>query len=92
MKKRDKSQPRDKKLENLLKKFFAFYDADQSGYLDKDEIQKLMNDACIEMGIQQAEEEEVNEMIKFYDESGDGKFDFDETYDMIAPFVEDQIE
>lgn len=87
LKKRNKDDPRDPMLEKLLQQLFAAYDADNSGQLDKTEIKKLVQDTCTEMGIPQAEEEEIDEMIKLFDDTGDGLFDFDETYDMIAPFI-----
>lgn len=79
-------------LEKLLQKLFESYDADKSGELDKEEIKKMINDTCTEMGIAKAEDEEINEMIVLFDTSGDGLFNFDETYDMIAPFIELQME
>ena len=92
LKKRNKDDPRDPMLEKLLQTLFAAYDADSSGQLDKEEIKKLIQDTCTEMGIAQAESEEIDEMIKLFDTSGDGLFDFNETYDMIAPFIELQME
>merc|ERR1712176_1454596 len=92
LRKRDQSQPKDEKLENMLKVMFTAYDDDGSGTLEREEIGKLINDTCVELGIPEPDNDEIDEMIKFYDDSGDGKFDFDEVYDMIAPFVEDQME
>lgn len=92
LRKRDKSQPKDEKLLNMLQVMFTAYDDDGSGTLEREEIGKLINDTCVELGIPEPDNDEVDEMIKFYDDSGDGKFDFDEVYDMIAPFVEDQME
>lgn len=92
LKKRNPDDPRNPIFEKLLKQLFEAYDADNSGELDKEEIKKLINDTCSEMGCAQAEDSEIDEMVKLFDTSGDGLFNFDETYDMIAPFIELQME
>lgn len=74
-----------------MKDLFDNYDADGSGNLDRDEIIKLLGDTCKELDIPQMADEDVDALIVECDDSGDGEFDFDELYDMVAPILEEEI-
>ena len=41
--------PSKAELETIVQKAFELYDADKSGFLERDEIMKLLNDACAAM-------------------------------------------
>lgn len=56
------------------------------------EITKLLNETCAEMGVEIPTEEEIKKIVEFYDQDNNAQFDFDEVYDMVAPFIEDQFE
>ncbi|BFY97566.1 hypothetical protein BsWGS_00605 [Bradybaena similaris] len=68
-----------KGLENLqvfikkLTALFKQYDADNSGFLDKSELRKIL-----ECSGQKFTEDEMNEILKRADKTGDGKISFDE--------------
>ena len=83
--------PSQNELETIVKKAFELYDADNSGFLEKDEIKKLLNDACSELGAPPITDAQLDEVIKTVDDNDDGKFSFDELYKIIGPILEQQL-
>ena len=79
------------KLREIVQKAFDLYDADKSGYLEKEEIKKLLNDACGELGAPPITDQQLDEVIKTVDDNGDGKFSFDELYTVIGPILKQQL-
>ncbi|KAH9524732.1 hypothetical protein Btru_027645 [Bulinus truncatus] len=70
------------RLEDFLAKLAALfkkYDADNSGYLDKNELRKIL-----EASGHKFTEQEINEILKNADKSGDGKISFEEFMDACA--------
>ena len=63
--------PSIKKLSGL----FSQYDADNSGYLDKNELRKVL-----EASGHKFTEAEINDILKSADTSGDGKISFEEFF------------
>ncbi|GFR63143.1 calmodulin [Elysia marginata] len=66
------------KLEEFIKglvRLFREYDADNSGYLDKNELRKIM-ESCGH----KYTEKEIQETLQKADTSGDGKISFDEFF------------
>lgn len=67
------------KLEEFIKRLvqlFNQYDADKSGYLDKNELRKIM-----ESSGHKFTEQEIQDILRKADKSGDGKISFDEFFD-----------
>ncbi|CAG5124758.1 unnamed protein product [Candidula unifasciata] len=63
-------------LQTFIKKLTAMfkqYDCDNSGFLDKNELRKIL-----EASSHKFTEDEVNDILKKADKSGDGKISFDE--------------
>ena len=79
------------KLRDIVQKAFDLYDADKSGFLEKDEIKKLLNDACGELGAPPITDQQLDEVIKTVDDNGDGKFSFEELYTVIGPILKSQL-
>ena len=79
------------KLRDIVQKAFDLYDADKSGFLEKDEIKKLLNDACGELGAPPITDQQLDEVIKTVDDNGDGKFSFEELYTVIGPIIKSQL-
>ncbi|XP_059161696.1 neo-calmodulin-like isoform X2 [Physella acuta] len=68
-----------KKLEDFISKLaqlFKQYDSDNSGFLDKNELRKIL-----EASGHKFTDPEVNEILKNADKSGDGKISFEEFMD-----------
>merc|ERR1712062_118837 len=85
------TMPTKAELEVIVKKAFELYDADNSGYLEREEIKKLLNDACGELGAPPITDAQLDEVIKTVDDNGDGKFSFEELYKVIGPILESQM-
>ena len=83
--------PSEEDLRAIVKRFFDTYDEDESGYLERDEIRKLLDDVCEEVGAPKATEEALGEAIEVADRNKDGKFNFAETYDLIGPILENAM-
>merc|ERR1711862_185631 len=81
------TMPSKAELETIVKKAFELYDTDKSGFLDREEIKKLLNDACAELGAPAITDAQLDEVIKTVDDNGDGKFSFDESSRSLDPFL-----
>jgi len=91
LKARDPDAPKNFKLEVLLRKLFEHYDEDGSGELDRDEISNMLTDTCKELDIPMMSEDDLTELINYCDDSGDGLFNFEELFDMVAPILEEEM-
>ena len=68
--------------EEEIKEAFAVFDIDQDGYINAQEIRALLN--VLNEG---SEDEVIDEMIRMFDESGDGQVKWDEFYCKITGTV-----
>lgn len=50
-----------------------------------------MGDCCGELSVEMMGEEEFEGLVRFYDGDGNGVFDFEEVYDMVAPWIEEEM-
>lgn len=78
-------------LEKIVKEAFLQYDEDDSGYLERDEIKKLLDDRCKELHIPLISYEQLDSLIAEVDDNGDGKFSFEEFFMVIGPIFESQM-
>ena len=85
------SDPNKMRLEDIVRKAFDLYDTDKSGYLEREEIKKLLNDACAELGAPTITDAQLDEVIKTVDDNGDGKFSYEELLKVIGPILEQQL-
>merc|ERR1712072_683839 len=58
------TMPSKAELETIVKKAFELYDTDKSGFLEREEIKKLLNDACAELGAPAITDAQLDEVIK----------------------------
>lgn len=72
---------------SLVKTCFGIYDDDSNGYLDFEEIRRLLIDIYAEIKGQKISDEEIDKIFKDYDTDGDGKFNFDELYEILGPIL-----
>ena len=79
--------PSDAEIEEIVKKAFEIYDVDKSGTLERDEVKKLLNDACGELGADAITDEQLDAVISTVDENNDGKISFEELFQIIAPIL-----
>lgn len=66
------------KLHQITKAAFLAVDTDESGFLEKDELEQVMNNVALDIGVEKPTQEEVNEVLNELDENGDGKLSLDE--------------
>lgn len=62
---------------------FQIYDDDNSGFLEEDEIRKLVGDLCLAEGLPPIKEKELKQFIKMFDANRDCKFEFEECLPMF---------
>lgn len=60
------------KVDKLAKLTFALVDTDASGYVDRSELEAVMNSIGIEMDFEGATKEDVDEIVKELDTDDDG--------------------
>ena len=68
----------DTMLKEIIKKAFEAYDADGSGFLERPEIRRLLDDACKELGTPVISDTHLDKIIDAVDVNKDGMFDVDE--------------
>lgn len=79
-------KPTESELQAVVKEAFNSFDTDNSGYLEREEIRKLLNEVVSDQG-QSISDDELNEVIMAVDANGDGKFSFSELYTIIGPIL-----
>ena len=84
--------PTEKDIEDIVRKAFEIYDTDKSGYLEREEIKKLLDDACGELGADEITDDQLDAVIKTVDENGDGRFSFEELNKIIGPILKQNID
>lgn len=57
---------------------FKAVDIDGSGYLERNELEDVMINVAIDIGVEKPTKDEVEEVLKELDENGDGKLSQDE--------------
>lgn len=60
------------KIDQLARLTFSLVDTDSSGYIDRNELEAVMNSIGIEMDFEGATKEDVDEIIKELDTDEDG--------------------
>lgn len=76
------------KLRNLTESAFKKVDIDQSGFVEKDELQKVMEDVAKDIGVEKPTKEDVEEVLKELDENKDGRLSLDEFQVLIEQVLE----
>ena len=79
--------PTDQEIGEIVKKAFEIYDVDKSGTLERDEVKKLLNDACGELGADAITDDQLDAVISTVDDNNDGKISYDELFQIIAPIL-----
>ena len=78
----------DEQIKEIIRKAFQAYDEDCSGLLERQEIRRLLDDACMEFGAPMVSEEHLDNIINVVDVNGDGVFSVDELTELIQPILE----
>lgn len=76
--------PKFKQLSKIVKHAFDFYDADKSGDLDPEELEKLQNDICDALELPALTKEQLEEALYIQDENGDGEIQYEELLENIG--------
>jgi Ca2+-binding EF-hand superfamily protein len=71
---------------------FQKYDADGSGYLDRDEIKVLYDDLCHRQGLPKMTDVELDDYLAKWYENGDVEIDLDEFLSMCQPLIENHMQ
>ncbi len=85
------NEEQDHEIKEIIKKAFDAYDEDGSGFLEKPEIRRLLDDACKELGTPIITEEHLKKIIEVVDNNDDGKFSVDELSSIIKPILKKQL-
>ena len=84
-------QNQDAEIKEIIKKAFDAYDEDGSGFLERPEIRRLLDDACKELGTPIISDEHLDKIIDVVDNNSDGKFSVDELSSIIKPILQRQL-
>lgn len=77
----------DAEIDEIVYKALEIYDANVNGVLEREEVAKLLNDACAEFGADEPTDDQIDMVISTVDENNNGKVDFEELYQIIAPIL-----
>mmetsp|Transcript_837 Transcript_837/g.615 ORF Transcript_837/g.615 Transcript_837/m.615 type:complete len:86 (-) Transcript_837:112-369(-) len=78
-------------LHTIVNKAFEKHDKEMSGCLEREEVKKVLDYACAELGASAITDAQLDEIIKTVDDDGDGKYMFDELFKVIGPILEQQL-
>lgn len=81
----------EKIVKTLLKKAFTEYDLDGSGFLERPEIRRFVDDSCKEVSVTPVDEQHLDKIIASVDSDRDGKISFKEFSDLVRPMIEKQL-
>jgi hypothetical protein len=81
------SMPKAKEIRAMVKQAFNQYDLDKSGFLEHEEIKKLLNDANSQSGGQSMSNLQIEQIIRTVDNNGDGMFSEEELFCALEPIV-----
>ena len=74
-------------IRKIIRKAYDKYDEDNSGALDFEELDKLINDVCLCLGLEEFEKKELTDIMTLFDEDGDGSISFEELVSHIEPVL-----
>ncbi|CAK82936.1 unnamed protein product (macronuclear) [Paramecium tetraurelia] len=77
-----------KKVRFVAESAFKQVDKDGSGYLERPELEEVMNNVAADLGVEPPTSEEIDEVLKELDENGDGKLSIDEFQVLIEQVLE----
>ena len=78
----------DDQIKEIIRKAFQAYDEDCSGFLERPEIRRLFDDACMEFGTPMVSDEHLTNIINEVDDNGDGMFSTEELTELFQPILE----
>jgi Ca2+-binding EF-hand superfamily protein len=81
----------EKKLNQVVKAAFDQVDTDGSGKIDKDELDKVIEIVCQDMGAQPPSHEEAMEVFNHLDTDKSGKIEFNEFKTLIKEVLKSMI-
>ena len=71
----------------MVYKIFAKYDKDRSGFLEKQEVLKLLDEILISQGRPQTTQTQFNRFFAEFDDNGDGVISKNECYNFVNNFI-----
>ena len=81
----------EEQINEIIDMAFMAYDVDDSGFLERSEIRRLIDDMCKEFGAPIMTDEQLDDVIFQIDENNDGKFSIDELVSIIKPILHRQL-
>ena len=82
----------EKKLNEVARVAFNSVDTDNSGQIDEQELQKVMQQISSDMGAEPPSKEDVKEVMEHLDTDHSGKIDFNEFSVLIKDVLNAMIE
>ena len=76
------------KLRKITEAAFKAVDIDGSGFLERNELEIVMENVAKDIGVDKLSKEEVDEVLAELDENGDGKLSIDEFQVLIEQVLE----
>lgn len=81
----------DKLVKTLIKKAFTEYDVDGSGFLERPEMRRFLDDSCKEVGVALVNEQYLDKIITNFDIDKDSRVSLKEFSEMVKPLIEKQL-
>lgn len=76
------------KLRKITEAAFKAVDMDGSGFLERNELELVMENVAKDIGVDKPSKEEVDEVLAELDENGDGKLSIEEFQVLIEQVLE----
>jgi Ca2+-binding EF-hand superfamily protein len=81
----------DEIVKSVMKKAFIDYDLDGSGFLERPEMRRFVDDSCKEVKIPKVSEQHLDKIINAVDTDRDGKISYAEFTELMKGMLEKQL-
>lgn len=81
----------DSVVKNVITQAFNDYDLDGSGFLERPEVRRFVDDSCKEVKIPTVSEQHLDKIINAVDQDRDGKISFTEFTTLVQGMLEKQL-
>lgn len=78
-------------VKSVIQHAFHDYDLDGSGYLERPEMRRFVDDSCKEVNIPPVSEQHLDKIINVVDADRDGKISFAEFTTLVQGMLEKQL-
>lgn len=74
-------------IKKLVQETFTKYDQNQNGFLEIEEVRKMLDDTCAELNQEPISQDQLKKIFSSLDRNQDGQLSFEEIFRLIGPII-----